>query len=121
MSGDKNYKLIVTSNRGGALKLIKERIAPAVEMDKFCQGPLGVPREQPLMTCPCCGSEDLSAPRIARLAVICWNCNALFRVIGESIEMIACKCSRHDEGRVIKSATREETIRLWIYGLKFFY
>ena len=59
------------------------------------------------MTCPCCGSEDTSGPRIARLSVICWACKALFRVIDNTIEMIDCRCGRHDDGRIIKKETKD--------------
>lgn len=65
------------------------------------------------MTCPCCGSDDLSGMRTARLAIICWSCKALFRVINDTMEMVECRCGRHDDGKIIKSATREEVTEPW--------
>ena len=63
------------------------------------------------MTCPCCGSDDTSGSRTARLSVICWDCKALFKQVGDSIEIVECMCGRHDDGKIIK-ATREEAREL---------
>ena len=65
------------------------------------------------MKCPCCGSEETSGSRTARLSVICWDCHALFRQTRSgAIEMDECSCGRHDNGKVIKSAPREEVKEL---------
>ena len=53
-----------------------------------------------MMVCPCCGSEDIAG--LSRMAVICWTCAARFRLINDTVEMIDCRCGRHDNGRIIK-------------------
>lgn len=101
-------KIIIMSTPEKARRLSQDHIVPDIKTDKFCQGPLGVAYEPAPMKCPCCGSEDTSGPRAARLAAICWDCKALFRVTGGTVEMIDCRCGRHDNGKIIKSAMREE-------------
>jgi len=98
LRGDKGYKIGVLPTREEAIKPTKERIAP----DKFCPDSLGVPYEP--LTCPCCGSDKTAGPEL--LGVLCWDCRARFRIEGGAVYMIECACSRHDDGRVIKSARR---------------
>ena len=60
------------------------------------------------MKCPCCGSDDTSGSKTARLSTICWKCYALFKKVpGDAVHIVECTCGRHEEGRVIKSAERE--------------
>ena len=59
--------------------------------------------EAPLVKCPCCGSNDTSGSRTARISVICWDCKALFKVVpGGAVQVDECTCSRHDNGQIIK-------------------
>ena len=62
------------------------------------------------LKCPCCGSDKTAGPEL--LGVLCWDCRARFRIEGGAVYMIECTCSRHDDGRVVKSAEREEAREL---------
>lgn len=109
LSGDKGYKIVIVPSREEAVKLTEERLVP----NNFHQGPFGVPYEPMGLTCPCCGSNDTSGAKTARLAVICWSCKALFKTIGDgSVHMVECSCGRHDDGKIIKQETREEAREL---------
>lgn len=101
-------KIIVVSTPEKARRLSHSRIAPNTKTDKFYNSPLGVPYVPPTMTCPCCGSDDTSGSRTARISAICWKCCALFKQApGGAVHMDECMCGRHDNGTVVKRKTEE--------------
>lgn len=60
------------------------------------------------MICPCCGSDDTSGERTARISVICWDCKALFKEgPNGSVHMVECTCGRHEDGKIIKATGGE--------------
>lgn len=51
------------------------------------------------MICPCCGADNIKD----RSIMVCRNCLAAFSRMSDVIEMIECSCSRHDNGKIVRT------------------